>query len=310
MPSFLTLRFYRKHCAETPAFLGLLRSFTVCGASPLKEWAIRGSVISRRWGVSPKGQRPQVLSRWGSIRCTHCLAANQNARAPYHPSDRRFLDPLAIDTFALPAPLLTVKVCGAIERALSETSRLSAMPFVDYTAVATLKNLLFDAAHAAFRDLAKNHPSDLLVEDFRAFAQAGGETLRRFAIFSAIEARFQATLEKFPMQLKSPSSAGIANFAAAHEEAISRAPCFCNGWRTGSWPPPTRAGGLELGLYRDLAVGCAPDGAEAWAEAELLTQGYPSERRRTPSARSGQVWNLPPTIPARSRGEALLNSDN
>ena len=34
-----------------------------------------------------------------------------------------------------------------------------------------------------------------------------------------------------------------------------------------------RSGGLELGLYRDLAIGAAPDGAEAWARADELIDG-------------------------------------
>jgi glycogen debranching enzyme GlgX/4-alpha-glucanotransferase len=227
----------------------------------------------------------------------HALFGSKPERAsPYHPSDRRFLDPLVIDAFALPAPLLTAKVCGAIERARPEASRLSAMPFVDYAAVTALKNPLFDAAHAAFRDLAKNHPSDPLVEDFRTFARAGGETLRRFAIFSAIEARFQATLEKFPEHLKSPSGTGIADFAAAHEEAVSLA-VFLQWLADRQFAAAARAGGLKLGLYRDLAVGCAPDGAEAWAEAELLMRGVSIGAPPDALGPNGQVWNLPPYDP-------------
>ena len=154
----------------------------------------------------------------------HALFASDPDRAsPYHPSDRRFLDPLAIDIFSLPEPLLTETVRAAVERAKPHAERLSATPFVDYAAVAALKNPLFDAAHEAFRDLVRNHPRDPLVEDFEAFVRTGCETLRRFAIFSAIEASLGVTLEKFPPELKSPRGPGLDAFAAAHENAISRA---------------------------------------------------------------------------------------
>ena len=85
------------------------------------------------------------------------------------------------------------QVRTAIERVLPEASRLSAKPCVDYAAVAALKGPLFDAAHMAFRDFVRSHPRDPLVEDFEAFVRAGGETLRRFAIFSAIEASLGVT---------------------------------------------------------------------------------------------------------------------
>ena len=233
----------------------------------------------------------------------HALFGSDPDRAsPYHPSDRRFLDPLAIDAFDLPAPLLTTRVRGAIERAGPEASRLSAKPFVDYAASAALKNPLFDAAHAAFRDLAQSCPTDPLVEDFGAFARAGGETLRRFAIFSAIEASLQVTLDAFPGPLKSPSGTGVAGFAAAHEEAISRA-MFLQWLADRQFASAAREGGLKLGLYRDLAVGCAPDGAEAWAEAELLMRGVSIGAPPDPLGPNGQVWNLPPYDPrALARG--------
>jgi 4-alpha-glucanotransferase len=145
----------------------------------------------------------------------HALFSSDPDRSsPYHPSDRRFLDPLAIDAFNLPAPLLTARVRAAIAQAVPEASRLSAKPLVDYAAAAALKNPLFDAAHAAFRDPARNRPRDPLVEDHAAFVREGGETLRRFAMA----------------------------FAAAHADAIPKTR-FCNGSRTGSLPPPPALAG-------------------------------------------------------------------
>lgn len=233
----------------------------------------------------------------------HALFGSKPDRAsPYHPSDRRFLDPLAIDAFALPASLLTADVRDVVARALPEASHLSAKPFVDYAAVAALKNPIFDAAYAAFRDLAARRSADPLIEDFRTFSRARGETLRRFAIFSAIEARFQVTRDQFPEPLTSPLGAGIASFAAAHEDAISRAK-FLQWLADRQLAAAAQGSGLKLGLYQDLAVGCAPDGAEAWAAAEVLMPGVSIGAPPDSLGPNGQVWNLPPYDPrALARG--------
>src|SRR5439155_10123069 len=59
-----------------------------------------------------------------------------------------------------------------------------------------------------------------------------------------------------------------------------------------------RDGGLELGFYRDLAVGAAPDGAEAWANvAGMLARGASIGAPPDPFAIQGQVWHAPPPIP-------------
>jgi hypothetical protein len=58
-----------------------------------------------------------------------------------------------------------------------------------------------------------------------------------------------------------------------------------------------RAAGLDLVLYRDLAVGAARDSAEAWGDQALIAQrinvGAPPDQ----FSRSGQNWGLPPWNP-------------
>ncbi|WP_051952478.1 glycogen debranching protein GlgX [Methylocapsa aurea] len=230
----------------------------------------------------------------------HALFPSDPERAsPYHPSDRRFLDPLAIDAFDLPEPLLSLGVRTEIERAGPEAARLAAKRLVDYRAVAALKNPLFDAAHAAFAELSLARPDHPLVADHAAFVRAGGQMLWRFAIFSAIEAHFGATLGQFPKALKAPDGVGIAAFARTHEEPIARA-IFLQ-WladrQLASAACAARAAGLRLGFYRDLAVGCAPDGAEAFAEADKLMRGVSIGAPPDPLGPNGQVWGLPPYDP-------------
>jgi glycogen operon protein len=60
-----------------------------------------------------------------------------------------------------------------------------------------------------------------------------------------------------------------------------------------------KAGGLDLGLCRDLAVGAAPDGAEAWSNAALLAHGVAIGAPPDPFNAEGQVWGVPPYDPLR-----------
>ena len=63
--------------------------------------------------------------------------------------------------------------------------------------------------------------------------------------------------------------------------------------------PPQRARdrGLEIGLYRDLAVGAAPDGTEAWAHAGALAHGVTVGAPPDPFSVQGQNWGLPAPNP-------------
>ncbi len=230
----------------------------------------------------------------------HALFASDPDRAsPYHPSDRRFLDPLAIDAFDLPPALRTEKLAAAIAEAGPQAAQLSARPLVDYRAAAALKGRIFRVLHEAFRDLSQHHPQDPLVAEYTAFVNARGETLRNFAIFAAIEATVGGTLEKFPDSLRTPRSHGVAAFAAIHEEAVSRA-IFLQWLADRQFAVAAdraRECELKLGFFRDLAVGCAPDGAEAWAEAERLMQGVSIGAPPDSLGPKGQVWALPPYDP-------------
>lgn len=101
-----------------------------------------------------------------------------------------------------------------------------------------------------------------------AFMAAGGADLAAFTAFEAggdpAEARFQAWLQM-------RADAGLAAAAT----------------------------GLEIGVIRDLAIGPAPDGAEARACADLLAPGVSIGAPPDPFSAQGQVWGVPPPDPHR-----------
>ena len=200
----------------------------------------------------------------------HALFGDRRERAsPYYPSDRRFLDPIYLD--------------------LDEVSRdLAVAPAIDYPAVWALKAEALEARFAAFGDDA----------DFTAFIAQGGDALARFAAFQAIaEVRPGEPWQAWPDTLRNPDTAlGQADPKRARFHQYLQ--WLCEQQLAGA---ARRAGGLELGFCRDLAVGSAPDGAEAWAQADQMARGVSIGAPPDPLGPEGQVWGLPPYDPHCSR---------
>ena len=210
----------------------------------------------------------------------HALFPGDRSRAsPYHPSHRGFLDPIYIDIAAL---------LGA---APSAFAALSAPAMVDYPGVWSVKQRALEAAFAA------GGADDPALD---AFIAAGGGPLRDFARFEAIAAHRGSThWRAWPASLRHPTSPCVTAFADRHARAI-RFVCYMQmlaDRQLGQAAARSVAAGLSIGLYRDLAVGCAPDGAEAWACQDMMLEGVSVGAPPDPFAAAGQVWGLPPPDP-------------
>ncbi|MDR3535617.1 MAG: 4-alpha-glucanotransferase, partial [Acetobacteraceae bacterium] len=222
-------------------------------------------------------QLGEAAARYGAtvvgLNPLHALfPVNRNRASPYHPSDRRFLDPIYLDVSGFPGGNLPS----------------SDAPLVDYPAVWAAK---LPVLCAAFEASAGN-------PDFAAFLAAGGLGLRDFARFEAItEAQGTPYWQAWPAELRHPSDSGVAAFAAAHDDAV-RFSAWLQFQAERQLAAAARAtSGLPLGFYRDLAVGSAPDGAEAWSRQDALLTGVSVGAPPDPFAQDGQVWSLPPPDP-------------
>ena len=230
----------------------------------------------------------------------HALFPEDRERAsPYSPSDRRFLDPIFIDVSALPEQLANGLGFEAARVAL-DGLRLAPLVHIDYPEVWRVKQGALRAAFTAFEALRANRPDDPLVAEFEAFVRAGGPGLARFATFEAIcsvTGNLNAT--GFPLELATAEAPGVADFARRHERAVRFSMMLQ--WlamrQLAQADATARAAGLTLGFYRDLAVGCAPDGAEVWGAGDLLMRRVSVGAPPDPLGPQGQVWSLPPPNP-------------
>ncbi len=218
----------------------------------------------------------------------HALFPRDRGRAsPYHPSDRRFLDPLIIDVMAPPLPLKAAGVRAALTQAAPVFAALAGVGMVDYPAVWEAKRRVLEAAFTAFR------PGP----DFDRFVAEGGDALLGFARFQAIaETQAAADWRTWPAALREPANPAVV--AAAAPERV-RFALFLQ-W-VADRQLAAAVGGMEIGLYRDLAVGAAPDGVEAWAAGPSLIHGVSVGAPPDPLGPEGQIWGLPPPDPRAMR---------
>jgi glycogen operon protein len=237
----------------------------------------------------------------------HMLFPRDRGRAsPYYPSDRRFLDPIFVDSLddaGLPRDETLTAVLASLAR---QFVAASATNYVEYEEVWLAKRAALEAWSAAFARLRLSRPSDPLIAEYHAFARSGGESLRRFAAFQAVadgEAGPNWTL--WPQDLRDGEPKAIDHAIERNRHGFEFV-LFCQ-WladrQLGRAAERSRDHGLEIGLYRDLAVGAAPDGTEAWAHAGALAHGVTIGAPPDPFSVHGQNWCLPAPNPVASARE-------
>jgi len=234
----------------------------------------------------------------------HALFTAAPERAsPFSPSDRRFLNPLVI---------AVDEVAGYREEMRRDVSVPDAAAAVDYTAAARAKLAILRRVHAAWRDGAADVPSGA-VEAAERHRREAGRTLEDFALFEALSHAMvakgaSAGWTGWPAGYAERDGPAVAAFRAEAEEEIA-----FHAWLQHVAQEQVRAAhaaalaaGMRIGLYLDLAVGAAPDGAATWADPDLVMRGIRVGAPPDLFSAQGQDWGLAPLSPAalRARGFA------
>lgn len=226
--------------------------------------------------------------------------------SPYYGSSRAFLNALFIDVRAVPdlADDPAVRRRLAAPDFSSAREALARRELIDYEGVVSLKfgvlRDLFNGFRA--RHLESGGERGLA---FRDFVRRGGPRLEAHAAFDALSAVHGPDWRQWPDDCRRPDGGGVAAFRAAEPEAIDF--FLYLQWEAdrqlAAAAEAGRRAGLAVGLYRDVALGASPDGAEAWIDQDSLVFG--AEIGAPPDAfnMEGQGWGLPPFNP-RSLGEA------
>ena len=231
----------------------------------------------------------------------HALFPSDRSRAsPYSPSDRRFIDPLYIDALDEGDMPADAPLREAVAKAAPALAALRRAAEIDYPAVWAVKRQLLAARHAAFKARRGAAAGAPVFAAYEAFVAEGGEALRRFALYEALaESPLGGDWRIWPSTLRSGDPSALDSAQGFNADAFGFA-LFLQ-WladrQLSRAAAQTKSAGLDLGLYRDLAVGAAPDGAEAWARQGELATGLTIGAPPDPFSANGQNWNIPPLNP-------------
>ena len=193
--------------------------------------------------------------------------------SPYYPSSRRWLNPLLIPMEGAPPASVDNGPAGTVDRDAVWTAKRGGL------------HVRFDAER------------DRQGWSSWVAAQPG---LEAFCTFNALADAFGPRWREWPEHLRRPSDA--ATSAEVHDPAFLERQDF-HAWC--QWlahhelaRAAERAGNTLIG---DLAVGCSPDGADAWIHQDLMALGVRIGAPPDPFNADGQDWGLPPFVPWRLR---------
>jgi (1->4)-alpha-D-glucan 1-alpha-D-glucosylmutase len=290
-----------------------------------RAWGLSVQLYSvrsqRNWGIGDFTDLARVVEIAAGLGADavglnplHALFPDQPERSsPYSPSSRLFLDVLYLDVEALPEFAECDEVRGIVQGETFQT-RLAALrrsELVNYPGVARAKLDMLARLYVHFRARHVAGRTDH-AREFEAFAAERGEALRQFALFHALESHFRSENARsrgpveWPDDYRDPSSGAVVAFARAHEVEVDY-----HAWlqwhcerQLARSAARARELGMAIGLYLDLAVSVAPDGADAWRWRDSFALGVGVGAPPDDFSPKGQDWGLPPFDPSRLREDA------
>lgn len=256
---------------------------------------------TRNLGIGDLGDLDDLIPTLAAAGCDfvglnplHALfTADPERASPFSPSDRRFLNPLIVAADRVP---------GYHPEMADGIDVPDAAETVDYSAAAgaklTILRRIFNTWQEA--DIAEEVRRE--VAEFRT---AGGEGLTAFALFEALSHTAvtngaYAGWMSWPEAYRDRHSAEVVEFAAD-----SAADVEFHAWLQAITARQVKAthalalsAGMRIGLYLDLAVGAAPDGAQTWADPDLVMRGLRVGAPPDLFSSEGQDWGLAPFDPS------------
>jgi 4-alpha-glucanotransferase len=212
--------------------------------------------------------------------------------SPYLPTSRRFVNPLYLRVEAIPE-FAYVRHRGRIREARAKVqARSGRRDLIDRDAAWKAKRAALESVYlvprSAGRELA-----------YAAYRGREGASLDDFATWCALAEEYGNDWHQWPEELQHPASAAVADFAAAHADAVDFHRWLQ--WQLDDQLTAVQAtavqAGMDLGVMHDLAVGVDPNGADAWALQDVLALGVTAGAPPDEFNQLGQDWSQPPWRP-------------
>ena len=225
---------------------------------------------------------------------------NPEQASPYSPASRLFLNVLYIDVEAVPEFAKCAEARDLVASAdfQEKVRKCRSSALVAYTNVAELKLEVLRLLFAYWNSSANTDRSS-----FEAFRRECGEALERHCVFQCLRRQFASQdpglrdWRLWPEEYRQPESAAVAAFALAHREEVTFLAWM--EWLADSQlrAAADAAKGMEIGLYRDMAVGADMAGVETWSNQTAVVSGAHVGAPPDIYNPAGQDWGLPPLHP-------------
>ena len=246
--------------------------------------------------AAAEGAAPLGASFIGLSPVHALFAADRTKTSPYSPSSRLFLETLHIDPTALPG-----FAGSAAARLLAEEERAARIATLREAALVDHDALWFELAPVLEAYFAERR--DALARGLARFRREGGAALEAHAVFEAISEHFRgegrAWLGEWPEEFRRRDDPAVAGFAREHADRVA-----FHAWlqqvadeQLAEAQRAALAGGMSIGLYRDLAVGSDRGGSEVWSAPGLYGQALSIGAPPDLLAPQGQDWGLSPLHP-------------
>jgi (1->4)-alpha-D-glucan 1-alpha-D-glucosylmutase len=305
----MTLIVAPHHCYLPPAIQGNGRVWGLAAQ-------LYGVRSARNWGMGDFGDLKAMLDFCAEsgastvlLNPLHALfpAVPEHA-SPYSPSSRTWLNTLYLDVEAI----TDFAECRAAQEQMllpefrARLQGLRDSMQVDYADVSAAKREILELLYQHFR--ARHLALDTQrARDFRAFQSWHGNSLRKLALFEALQEHFHEQdaaawgWPAWPRAYQNPNSPEVAAFCDAHPARVE----FYEYLQWQAFLQLDAAGqrswerGLGIGIMLDLAIGVAEGGAATWNCPALHALGASAGAPSDEINLLGQDWGLPPWIPHR-----------
>jgi 4-alpha-glucanotransferase len=277
-------------------------------------YSLRGA---RDFGVGSFGDLA-TLAEWSArqgaafvgVNPLHALRNAGNDISPYRPLSRIYRNPLYLDIEAIPefAESHDARARLAKPWRQAELAALRESDRVEYERIAALQRPILESLYGTFeaRHLGRDTERGRAYE---RYVEQEGLPLERFARHRALEEHFSAkqgarvTWRDWHRDVHDPQSPHVGIFAGvrAHVVRFHQWIQFELDRQLALAAQRGADAGLSIGLYQDLAIGCADDGADVWANQDLFLDGVSLGAPPDDYAADGQNWGIPPMDPRRLR---------
>ncbi len=258
-------------------------------------WAAQLYAVRSRdgWGVGDLGDL-RALGSWSRKHGASMLLVNPlhgvrpgtpQEASPYFPSSRLYRNPLYLRIQDLPGAHEDPAVGGFLNAA----ERLREAPLIDRDRIMPLKLRALETLWSSFGGDA----------GFDAYVAREGHLLERYACFCVLAERHAGSWTSWPARFRRADSRAVRDLVRSDRSRID-----FHRWLQWSLDTQLARAGRALPLVHDLAVGFAPDGADAWMWQDVVASGARIGAPSDDFNPAGQDWGVPPFDPVRLRAAA------